>query len=363
MTVVYLIIIYVVICISMILFNIFATILEKGSNKISSKKRNIYKTKIKEQFNRISLGLNVDEEHLKYLKIKLKHSSELMILDSVVTRYKKRENKYIDEYLNLCSEVIINLIYYYEKRSNTEMSYYLSVIRDYDILNKNNSKEVEHILFNKLQDKSFYCRDNAYLAICKLANPNKICDALISISLSDKFFHQNLIFNGLSIYNGNIFKLNNLLIQNFDKFRNEIKSCIIEYLSYYDNKYNDFIYSLIDDKTDRMILLSAIKYFENIYYKKVEKLLIEYSNKYYENDLELCIACIKSLRSYPSEKSISTIIKAIHSTSFKLRNVACESLAVIRLGINAKDIEDFSLEKEENDMYNYHIRKIKKVVK
>lgn len=365
MNVVFLIIIYVTICFFMILFNIFAIFYRKGSNKLNSIKTYNYKKRIKEQFKRISEGNGVDLEHLKYLKRKLKHGNQLILFDFVISRYKKKENKYIDTYLNDCKDIFIDLMYYYEKRSNTEKAYYLSVIRDYNFLYNNKNQEIECILFETLQDKNFYCRDNAYLAICKIGNPYKLRDVLLNISDSNKFFHSNLILNGLSIYNGNNNKLIELLIKDFDKFRNDIKCCIIKYLSYYDSQYSYFVYSILTSSiTNKELQISCIEYFEYVYYEKAEKVLIHYVNEYFDSDLEFCLTAVKSLRTYTSEESISTIIKAIHSDQFKVRDVACESLAVIRLGIDTKDLEDFSLEEEISDMYNYHIKKnMKKVVK
>ena len=40
--------------------------------------------------------------------------------------------------------------------------------------------------------------------------------------------------------------------------------------------------------------------------------------------------------------------------------MACESLAVIRLGLHAKDLDEFVFEEDVNDLYNYHIHKNKK---
>ena len=82
-----------------------------------------------------------------------------MIFDSVISRYKKHENKCIDAYLKDCKEIFISLMYHYDKKSNTEKAYYLSVIRDYNLLYDNKNKEIERILFESLQDESFYCRD------------------------------------------------------------------------------------------------------------------------------------------------------------------------------------------------------------
>ena len=113
MSVVYLIIIYGIICVCMILFNVLAIIYGNGSNKINDIKRKKYKQIIKEQFKNIENKKEVDKEHLKYIKRKLKHPQELIIIDSIITSYKRRENKYVNKYLKACKEVFIELIYYY----------------------------------------------------------------------------------------------------------------------------------------------------------------------------------------------------------------------------------------------------------
>lgn len=362
--IVYLILIYVIICFFMILFNVLAIFHSKGSSKLNKIKIRKYKEKIKEQFKRIEEGFLISEEHIKYLKKKLKYGTELIIFDSIISDYKKRENAYIDKYLNNCKSVFTDLMYYYDKRSSTEKAYFLSIIRDYNLLYKNKSKEIERILFDALNEESIYCRDNAYLAICKMGKASNLCKALINISSSNKYFHKNLLINGLNIYNGNLKSLNKLLVKYFDEFRIDIKCCVIEYLSYSDGGYNDFVFELLLDKNlNRKLKLSAIKYFEYSHYYEAEKLLISYVLENLDKDVELCLVSVSALRNYTSNNSINTIKKAIHSKYFKIRDMACESLAVIRLGLNSKELDEFNLEDDITDMYNYYIRKNTKKVK
>ena len=85
MNILYLIIIYGVICVCMIIFNICAIIYGKSSNKINAEKNKLYKTKIKEELKRIEEGKNVEVSHLNFLKRKLRNSNNLMIFDSRLT--------------------------------------------------------------------------------------------------------------------------------------------------------------------------------------------------------------------------------------------------------------------------------------
>lgn len=365
MSIIYLILIYAIICFCMILFNVFSIFVEKSSNKINSYKVIKMKEKIKEQFQRIEDKVEIEEEHLKYLKRKLKKGNQLMIFDSIVTSYQKRENPYVDRYLEACREVFIYLMYRYVKKNSTESAYYLSVVRDYNIFYKNDKLEIDSILFEALQDKNFYYRENAYLSICKMGDPKKMVHALLEISSSSKFFHQSIISNGLNIYNNDQQKLLKLLMKNFDSFRNDIKSCIIEFASYYDGDYNEFILELLSSKdTDKNIRISCLNYFGVIFYALAEDVLVSCVEESLKSDFSICYAAVKALRNYNTRSSVRAIKKAIYSDNFKIKDVACESLAVIRLGLNASELDEFASIEELNDMYYYHVRKnMKKTVK
>ena len=348
----------------MILFNVLAILYGKGSTKMNTLKVQNYKQKIKSQFLRIKDNLPVEEEHVKFLKKKLRKGNELVIFDTIVTSYKRRENPYINDYLDACKDIFIELMYYYVKKNNTEKAYYLSVVRDYNALYKNNKQEIDFILFDTLQDKSFYCRDNAYLAICKMADPYKMKDALLQISNSNKFFHQNLIVNGLIMYNGEKELFLKLLLDNFNLLRNDIKCCVIEYFAYSKIERNEFVLEVFTSSNNPSLKISCLKYFEYIFCKEAEPLLITCVNETLEKDFELSYASIKSLRNYHTKDSIETIKKAAYSTNFRIRDIACESLAVIRLGVDAKDLEEFITEEDVYDIYQYHIHKnLEKTVK
>ena len=365
MNVVYLVLIYGFICFCMIFFNIGAIIYGKGSNTINSFKNKKYKKKIKEQLARIEEGLEVDEEHIKYLVRKLRRASQLYIYDSIITSYQKRENKYVDEYLIGVKSAFIELLYIYEKRNVTERAFFFSILGEYNLLYHNKIEEVDRILFDALSDDSSYCRNNGFLAICRMGNPYKLKDALVNITTSSKFFHKHIVSTGFNIYNGSSNALIKVLMKNFNSFRDDLKCCVIEYLSYCSNEYSEFVLEILKSSdTDRILRLSCLRYFEYVYYEEAEEVLVSYVNKYFKSNFEYCLYAVKALRNYNSEKSINSIKKAIYSDNFKIRDMACESLAVIRLGFHASEIDDFVLDEDVNDIYNYHMRKnMKKTVK
>ena len=72
MSTILLIIIYALFCISMILFNIGLIFYNKINNNIINKKTDRLIQLIKEQFDIIESGLQVEEKHLKYIKNILK---------------------------------------------------------------------------------------------------------------------------------------------------------------------------------------------------------------------------------------------------------------------------------------------------
>lgn len=362
MSTILLIIIYALFCISMILFNIGLIFYNKINNNIINKKTDRLIQLIKEQFNIIESGLQVEEKHLKYIKRYIKNSNNLIIFDQIIDMFIKKENPNINEYLSSLKDIFIDSIYYYDKKNDTEKAYYFSVIKDYNILYENEKQDILDILFNSLHSKNFYCRDNAYLLICKIGNKKNVVDALLEISESNKFFHKNLIKNGLILYEGDSNILLDMLIKKYNKFRNDIKCCIIEYASYYSDSdnYHEFILEELNS-INKDIKISCLYYFECVKYD----LALEFILKNVDNrDFDISYSAIKSLRNYNQQDSIEMLKKLAKNNHLKIRDIACESLAVIRLGLSSKDIMEFVDVDDADDMYNYHIRKnMKKMVK
>lgn len=366
MNAVYLIVIYGVVCLSIIIFNMLLIVLSKVNTKLNATAIKKEKVKIKQQFKRIEDNLGVDESHIKYLKKRLRKRSKLMVFDEIVTSYQHRNNPYIVRYLLSIKDVFTELMHYYVKKNDTIRAYYLGIVKDYNILYQNTNPSIDTILFESLQDKNFYCRGNAYLAICKMGEANKVIRSLLNISTSSKFFHENIIMTGLNIYNGDADELINLSMGKFNSFSDEVKCCIIKYISYY-NKDNcsQFVLSLITKKQEvKKVIISCLNYFEYVHYDKAEEVLIDLANQNLNKDFFISYATIRALRNYSSKNSIRAINKAVYSDSFKIRDIACESLAVIRLGLRTSDINEMLAKDEIYDMYNYYIKKnIEKKVK
>lgn len=364
MNVIYLIILYAAICICMIIFNVIAIIHNKSNIKINLVKEKKYKIKIKEQLKKIETVNEVEKDHKKYIKRKLLSSNNLLTYESIISNYLKRKDENYDnlkKYLELMKPTFNELFYKYQKRNSIEKSYFIKVMTEYKLLKNNIIPAIDESLFENLNDESIYCRDNSYLAICSIENPNKINDALIIISNSEKFFHKNIITIGLNLYNGKSNELLNILVKNFNKYSDNIKCCIIEYAAYIDNNYGKYILELfLNKQTPRQIRISCLKYFEYVFYHPAGAILTASVYKYLDKDEELCYYIIKALKNYATKTAIKAIEKSIYSENFKIRDIACESLAFIRLGINAKEVDDFlNNESELLEMYDYYFQKNK----
>lgn len=364
MNVSYIILIYTIICIAMIAFNTLAILASKGSVKINVIKEEKYRNLIKEQFKNIEEKENVSEEHLNYLKKVLRNSNNLLTYDLILSTYIKRKDEnieYINTYLDAVRPVFEELLYKYEKKNNIEKAFFIKLLHEYRILKENSVPAIDDIMFENLNDESIYCRDNAYIAICSMDDEEKINEALKLISNSKKFYHENIITIGLNTYNGNTKKLLDLLFKNFYKYQTEVKCSIIDFASLSNTQYNNFILDLLLQKNvSKKIKISCLKYFEYIYYKSAESVITTYAEIHLNKDIDLCYQSIKSLRNYKSKKSINTIEKAIYSNNFKIRDIACESLAFIRLGLSSKEQDTFLNNEELLDLYNYHYTKNEK---
>jgi hypothetical protein len=92
--------IYGAVCISMIVFNIFYNIMLKGSQPRMKKRCQKFAEYLEKQLDRIKSGETVQQEHLNYLRHKMKRVNYLIVFDNVLKEELKQYPEAMEEYLH-----------------------------------------------------------------------------------------------------------------------------------------------------------------------------------------------------------------------------------------------------------------------
>lgn len=348
--------IYLLIVLSLIVFNISYVIYDGLNKYFSQKKYIIYKNKIIEGIKYLNQNNNLEEKHIKYFIRKLNHVNNLIIYKKVISDLK--DNKYINKYLEKSILIYQVLSNKYLNKNSIKKTYFSYFISQLPIKKLKENFYIVNMLLENVIDKSIYCRTNSMIAICKLDSKELVNKALLAISKRNLYYNNKKLEENLLEYSSNKDSLIKELLYNFNKFTNNIKLAIINYIKHTSGNYTKNLYELfISQKYDKEINLAIIDYFGKYEYKKIVPVLLEIVNKYEHYDIEYTIRIINSLAKYDQKNVRYTLIELLSNDNWYIRKYATISLS--KLTLTDKEIKDINKLNNNYDkqMFNYVFNK------
>lgn len=292
-----LIYVYIALCFAMMIFNWFYMMYNNSSKKKMQKRDKKLIKKIDLQLALIQSGYQVSAKHKKYLEEKLKKVSNLYIFEEALSIYEEEDIlKYIEE----IKIIFIGLCKIYEKKDSITKAYFAYIIGKYKITKNNRNEQITSYLFQMLEEESIYSVDNAMRAFYKLENLNDIMKAIKIIDKKANYNNIDVITKGLLTYEGNKEELAKKLWEEFENYKEKLKSAIIQYISEIsDGNWNDQMYNLLkEQKQTQGVKIAIIKYFEKHYDPRIKEILFKI----------LKTPGMKNIRTYSnSHKSIKII--------------------------------------------------------
>lgn len=92
--------IYLIVCLSMIGFNCACIIVFKRREKNVKKHAAHFSEEVREQIKRLKNGEDIEEEHCRYLRRKLKRIGNLVAFDETLEAFSKESPVQVRQYLN-----------------------------------------------------------------------------------------------------------------------------------------------------------------------------------------------------------------------------------------------------------------------
>lgn len=327
-----LIYIYMIVCFCMMGFNIVYIFYKKSSDEFIKKRSEKLRKKIDYQlFMNDAYTLKLSKHKRMLLKV-LKKVNNLMAFDEAIDQYNGEKKKEIYRYIKSIRDVFCDLAPIYNKKSNIKKAYFAYIMSKYKISQGVKSDRIISTMFEFLEEKSIYCRENALKALYSFGNVQNVIKALKIINVNKAFYSKEVLTFGLASFNGNHEELAESLWNNFENFEEKMQLAIIDYLGIVSKKYKERLYDLlIKEDTSKNIKISIVYYFEKNVYKPVKDILINYLELAGIENLEYALASAEVLRKYPGIDTINSLKHAIRSRNWKIRVKASESLAYLNV--------------------------------
>ncbi len=337
MTVQMLIYVYMSICVSLMVFNAFYAIIMKQVNKSIEMNTDIYEKEISNQVDRVQNGLNITEQHRKFLYKKLKKISHLTAFDkSLESIYAERHDD-TTKYLLQIYPVFMYLSTEYGKKDRVKTAYLPYVISKYNLLKLKNTKFILDLVLDLLHSENVYCRENALKAIYSMGDSDCVVKALKIINSGEHFHHPKLITDGLMTFNGDTKELAEKLWNDFDVFSLTMQTNILNFIRFAGIRNDEAMLEVIcSEGSNKEIRFAAMRYFEKFYCPTAEEILHKFAKNEEGYSWEYQAIASSALKSYPGKETEKILKNNLGNPNWYVRYNSAESCE--KLGLSYSDL-------------------------
>lgn len=330
--------IYLAVCLAMILFNIWTIIFSKRRDKLNAKHAQKYDSMIREDLERIRDGGEPDKKHIKYLGKKILHQEHLLVFVQVMVELFKEYSVEIRSFLDCMSPYLDPLVDRY-KRHNDPIRYafFLYTLRVFQQMSGNTPEKISDILLSALREPNTYCRENALQAIYRSGETGLVVRALEIMDSEGINHNKKLLCDGLLAFTGDKNELMDRLWDVFETFQPAMQVVILDYIRFCAPSHKDRLLSILtDEKRSPELRFSCIRYFGKYPDEKAYPVLLDMAGNPANLRWEYPAIACTSLASYPGEKTLEVLKKALYVSNWYVRYNAAESLA--KLGVGYVDL-------------------------
>lgn len=221
------IVIYAIIIICVLLYNVAGIFIKDITTKSQKKKENFLRSKIELEIKRLSKENFIKTEHMHFIVEKLKHINGLILFNNIIVP--KLEKPEVKRYLQQMKPAFIALVKEYEDKNNIKKTYFAYVISLCDFVS-NEEDALSNFMIKNVTSKSLYLRESSLKALCSFGNAEKINRALEKMNRNNIAHSPRLITNVLLSFCGNHNKLVKVLFDSLRNFRGSYKTAINDYI-------------------------------------------------------------------------------------------------------------------------------------
>ena len=322
--------IYVAICISMIAFNCVYVFIIRHSEERLEKHSYEYDVIIREQLRCIDSGMEVSDEHKKYLCMKLKYTPNLTAFDKTMENLYAENPEKALRYLSEIYSVFIYLTMEYFDRDTIKSAYFPYIVGKYNILKLKDSNVISEIMFKLLRSDNVYCRENALGAIYSAGKSELAVRALKIIDSNGSFHHPKLVCDGLLSFEGNREELCEKLWSCFNEYSEKMQVNILNFFRFAGIRCDEEMCAVLNDEDKNQELrFAAIRYFEKFPCEKVRDALQNFAENKAQRIWEYQAIASSALKSYPGDKTTEILKKNLSDSNWYVRlnsAISCEKL-------------------------------------
>ena len=175
-----LVFVYMVICFSILLFNLFAIGKNHVRERFIEKRRRQWLTRIEQQL--ACRGLLPGQKGTAFRRLlnrKLRYLVELIAYQQAAAELQVHQPEALYAYLKQYRDCFVQVAFQLTRKDLVTQAYVVYVIGQFRLLNAGFEDELTRLVLQILLHNSVYCRENAFQALVASGNPQSVTQAVL----------------------------------------------------------------------------------------------------------------------------------------------------------------------------------------
>lgn len=325
---------YIIICISMIFFNVFLILYyRRREQKQESRSRMLLQLVAQQAAYMHRTGETLPEREWEHLAKKLYRAEKLLSFDKALTDLQQKNPLRAEAYIGGLLPLFRLLCWHYRKKEPIQRAYLAYLMGRCSVSEKEEKDGLVHqFLKELLHSNNLYCRENALRAYYGSKDAEGVLEAIRILDKNAFFHHGKLLTEGLMSFRGDHSKLIERLWGELDTFHVENQVAILNYIRFRKGGYEARMLELLQDTNrDPELHFAAIRYLGKYAFPPALDTLLHLAGDRDEARWNYAAISATSLASYPGEETVAVLKKALHHRNWYVRYNAAVSLEAMHL--------------------------------
>lgn len=323
---------YIVSCISILVFNIFYVILNRFNKWCNELIQPHIKRNIEKHMDLILSKGIVSKRYFYFLRKKLLSIRYMRIfIQGLTEAEKKYTDEEFDKFRSCLQNVFEHLIRSYKKKGDIERGYLAYAIEKINFTKESfENSSIALFLINLLGDKNIYLRENSLRALCSNGCVHLILLAWRKMENTKNIHDSRLLVNILLMFKGSREELAWALWSCRKEFSPSLVLPVMKYIRLSSDSFRKEFYSILKDKNENDELrLEAVRYFRKYPYEPAREMLYEFLSEENTSEWKYSALSARTLSAYPGDETIYRLKKMMHSSNWYVSLNSAESLAMV----------------------------------
>lgn len=324
---------YGAVCVSMIVFNLVYNLILRRSEPRLEKRCARLRARVEPQLARLRAGEEPGARHLIWLQRRLRRVKNLIAFDRVLQELLTQGREPWEQaYLHALQPVLLYLTAAYDRQNAMNAAYFSYFLSRYMDEKHMPVRSLQELLLRYVARDNLYCQVNALQALYRFGSAEHILRALLVQDRGGIFLHEKILTEGLLSFTGDHSELIRLLWENLGRFSPHTQLAISNYVRFCTGELKEEMLAvLLDEKRDKELRLSAVRYFGRYRYEPAREPLLRLASLRDPEQWEYVTVSVSALARYPGGRTVEVLKQALHSGNWYVRFDAAASLEALRV--------------------------------